>query len=363
MTVGKATRKYEAWLGKHARLIVADLVHKHEAMAENAFSFFRATFYRWAQHWPVVCPRLAAGPRVLAVGDLHVENFGTWRDAEGRLAWGINDFDEAFPAACTIDLVRLASSALLAIHEGHLALAPETASEAILEGYRESLAERGRPFVIDETHRWFAPLIEQQARDRAHFWQKLRDLPPLESEPPRSALKALRTMLPDGLPMQLAHRIAGLGSLGKPRYVALAEWHGGPIAREAKSLTPSAFAWADGERKPQNYYPKILDNAMRCPDPMFGVRGRWVVRRLSPECQRVELITLPKPHDDARLLHAMGWETANVHNPDGGRRKTVAAEMKRRGAWLHKNASAMLEVTLKDWRQWKEEFKGGSAPL
>jgi len=32
---------------------------------------------------------------VLAVGDLHVENFGTWRDAEGRLIWGVNDFDES----------------------------------------------------------------------------------------------------------------------------------------------------------------------------------------------------------------------------------------------------------------------------
>src|SRR5260370_32652719 len=47
---------------------------------------------------------------VLAVGDLHVENFGTWRDAEGRLTWGVNDFDEAYPLPYTIDLARLATS-------------------------------------------------------------------------------------------------------------------------------------------------------------------------------------------------------------------------------------------------------------
>ena len=52
---------------------------------------------------------------MLGVGDLHVENFGTWRDAEGRLIWGINDFDEACPMPYTIDLVRLAASADLAI--------------------------------------------------------------------------------------------------------------------------------------------------------------------------------------------------------------------------------------------------------
>ncbi len=34
--------------------------------------------------------------QVLAVGDLHVNSFGTWRDAEGRLCWGLDDFDEAY---------------------------------------------------------------------------------------------------------------------------------------------------------------------------------------------------------------------------------------------------------------------------
>ena len=48
---------------------------------------------------------------VLAIGDLHLENFGTWRDAEGRLVWGINDFDEAWALPYTNDLIRLATSA------------------------------------------------------------------------------------------------------------------------------------------------------------------------------------------------------------------------------------------------------------
>ena len=51
---------------------------------------------------------------MLAVGDLHVENFGTWRNVEGRPVWGINDFDEACEQAWISDLVRLATSAMLA---------------------------------------------------------------------------------------------------------------------------------------------------------------------------------------------------------------------------------------------------------
>ena len=96
-------------------IVPADLALKHTRMAEDLFQFLRATFYRWMQVWPQVCPDLARAPRVLAVGDLHVENFGTWRDKEGRLIWGVNDFDEAYPMPYTNDLVRLAVSAHLAI--------------------------------------------------------------------------------------------------------------------------------------------------------------------------------------------------------------------------------------------------------
>ena len=63
----------------------------------------------------------AFAPQVLAVGDLHTENFGTWRDGEGRLVWGINDFDEVAVMPYTLDLVRLAASARMAIeYEGCL---------------------------------------------------------------------------------------------------------------------------------------------------------------------------------------------------------------------------------------------------
>src|SRR5271170_8107816 len=117
MNIHQVTRQYEEWLARHIHVVKCDLEAKHELMAQDAFSFLRATFYRWMQLFPVLCPPLAKAPRLLAVGDLHVENFGTWRDAEGRLVWGINDFDEACPLPYTIDLVRLATSALLAQRE------------------------------------------------------------------------------------------------------------------------------------------------------------------------------------------------------------------------------------------------------
>jgi uncharacterized protein (DUF2252 family) len=97
MNIVKATNQFESWLGQRTELIKKDIRLKHSNMFAAAFPFLRATYYRWAQIWPLVCPELAKGPQILAVGDLHVENFGTWRDSEGRLIWGVNDFDEAYP--------------------------------------------------------------------------------------------------------------------------------------------------------------------------------------------------------------------------------------------------------------------------
>src|ERR1700676_4685660 len=129
MNVVKATRQFEAWLGKRTPLVKKDLRTKHEAIKSSAFRFLRATYYRWAQIWPKVCPDLAKSPQVLAVGDLHVENFGTWRDIEGRLIWGVNDFDEAYPLPYANDLVRLATSTSLAIEASHLRIGlPEACS-------------------------------------------------------------------------------------------------------------------------------------------------------------------------------------------------------------------------------------------
>src|SRR2546428_13510012 len=154
MDILEATADFERWLGQQLEVVRPDLALKHENMAKAPFPFFRATFYRWVQRWPEVCSDLAKAPKVLAVGDLHIENFGTWRDAEGRLIWGVNDFDEAAELPYTNDLLRLATSAILAADEGHLALKPKDACEAILDGYGKSLDETGGAFVLGEQIKW-----------------------------------------------------------------------------------------------------------------------------------------------------------------------------------------------------------------
>ena len=358
MNVVKATRRFEKWLSRHTDVLKQDLGLKHTSMEGGIFPFLRATYYRWAQIWPKMSPDLAKAPHVLAVGDLHVENFGTWRDCEGRLIWGVNDFDEAAPLAYTNDLVRLAVSAHLAAQIGHLALKEQDICDAILEGYTNSLREHGRPFVLSEHHTWLRQIAESELRDPVRFWQKMEALPTFRGEVPVSAIDAIEHVMPvRNLRYRIARRVSGLGSLGHARFVAIAEWCGGKLAREAKALVPSACYWAqDIDRPSEILYQTIISRAVRCPDPFVQLRGRWIIRRLSPYCSRIELVTLSAAGSELRLLRAMGWETANIHLGTRMAGQAILRHLKKqRAKWLHAATDEMLEAVRSDWQTWKKD--------
>lgn len=358
MKIDTATQEYERWLAKQVPLISSGLRLKHSQMKQDIFSFLRSTFYRWMQVWPEVCPELSKAPPVLAVGDLHVENYGTWRDSEGRLIWGLNDFDEACELPYTSDLVRLAVSAVLACEADHLDVRLKEACDAILTGYMDALRLGGEPFVLSERHPWLREIATNSLRDPVRFWRKMKkDLPLVKGPIPQGAQRAIQLVMPDPqLSYHIRQRVAGLGSLGRPRYVAIAEWQGGAIAREVKALAPSAATWARHERGvTTTRYQELLDQAVRCRDPFVQVHEMWLVRRLSPYCSRIELNLLPQRLDVVRLLRAMGWEMANVHLGSRKAQQIIGRDLaKRKAKWLRAATKAMIHTTKTDWKEWRK---------
>lgn len=351
-----ATRSFERWLAARAKVRRDDLDYKHEQMAADTFSFLRASFYRWAQLWPEELPELAEAPRVMSVGDLHVENYGTWRDAEGRLVWGVNDFDEAANMPYTLDLVRLATSAGLAAAEGHLNLDLKEACAAVLAGYTSSLRTGGRPMVLAENDRWLRKLATGRLRDPIAFWERMRALTTARGAIPPSVNGLLLQRLPDGVSrVRLARRRAGLGSLGLERLVAIGEWQGSLLAHEAKALAPSAWEWAHPAHSAGRiHYLDAVAGAVRCPDPLVEVREGWLIHRVGPDCSRIELGQLPKRRDEARLLKAMGWETANIHLGTRGAAKAILVDLARRKqGWLRDGATRMARLVRADWKDWR----------
>jgi hypothetical protein len=269
----------------------------------------------------------------------------------------VNDFDEAFPLPWTNDLVRLATSAHLAVRSAHLSIGRREACDSILAGYKEALAAGGKPFVLAGQHSWLRNVLQNKLRDPVRFWKKLDSLITWKRSIPRDARAGLQHLLPEpSLKGRIVHRIAGLGSLGHQRFVALSNWRGGLIAREAKALAPSACCLALAQpQKTKIYYRDIIENAVRVPDPFVGVHGKWIVRRLAPDCTRVELADLPEGHDESALLHAMGYETANIHLGTKGAQRAIACDLKKRPKdWLHSAVKRMARSVMTDWSDWRD---------
>ena len=356
--VAAATRDYERWLGKHVDVVEADLELKHKLMRESVFVFLRGTFYRWAALWPEAVPELGKAPRLLAVGDLHVENFGTWRDGEGRLIWGVNDFDEVARMSYAVDLVRLVTSAIFAKRDNDLAIADGDAADAVLQGYSAMLESGGRPFVLEESHGELREMATGAERNPVKFWGKIVNLP--SGLPPKRIQKLLDAWLPDGAAESLYYsRIAGVGSLGRPRYVALAECNGGLTAREAKAWLPSAWGWANGRPKNHALAVRLLKRAVRQRDPYYAISNGWVVRRLGPHCGRIELAQFPRHRDEKAILKAMGAETANLHLATAGVRGDILRDLgQRKAGWLRDATQAMAAATEQDWKEFRSAGEG-----
>ncbi len=390
MSIKAMTAEYEDWLRSVTKVDEAELNTKHNKMACSEFMFLRATFYRWAHSFSKHCPELCTALKVLGVGDLHVENFGTWRDAEGRLSWGVNDFDEACYLPYTNDLVRLATSAFFALEDASnpLRLNFKDACEAIQAGYVEGLV-KPKPFILAEDHGWLRNIVisklvndDSLDKDGKHkddvfkkFHKKYRALD--EVQAPSDARAALDACFPKPIPdYQIGHREAGLGSLGRQRFTAVADdWQGGIIVREAKALAPSAWLWANQALDESYtsalstrsiYYPTILDNAVRSADPWLKTVDTWAVRRLGPDAFKVEVKDLKMEASKEeeltkKLLQSMGKEIANVHSHSCDQSNDVLTQVKERSSnptssgWLFDGAKTMVERTKEDFLDWKKE--------
>lgn len=355
MNIQEATRSYEGWMRRCTTVVESDLRSKHEQMREDAFLFLRGTFYRWAQYWPEFCADLTQAPKVLACGDLHLGSFGTWRDSEGRLCWGVDDFDEAYPLPYTNDLVRLATSVKIVSDSKQLTISLKAGCDAILEGYQQTLKQGGCPIVLAEREQNLERLGIEAINPAPDFWQKLNELPVVRGDLPKDVKLTLEKTLPDSkMDYKVVRRAAGLGSRGQQRFVAIAHWNGGYISREAKAMLPSSCVWLGGHvGRNQSYYGEAIKAAVRSRDPFQKIQGTWLIRRLSPDSNPIEIEDLPKKRDEEALLHAMGTEAANLHL--GSRRvvNRILQDLRRRKAgWLRSAAKEMSKVTERDWKKY-----------
>ncbi len=340
---------YEAWLATQCDIVKKDIEYKHHQMKKSAFIFLRATYFRWARTIPMRCPDLMDAPQVLGVGDLHLENFGTWRDADGRLVWGVNDFDEAAIMPYPLDLVRLAVSIRLA---PKLGVSNSAAAEALLKGYRAGL-DLPQPALLYEGETWLRPYAERPDDRPEKFWKEVADYP--KAKPPSKVASRLLASLPKDVDsVRFGSRVAGSGSLGRPRYVAVAFWRGGHVLREAKALVPSAWSWAHGGKSRASHFLEIANGRYRAPDPFLDVHNKFIFRRLAADSRKIELGADAGAKLKTELLRAMGFDLASIHAAGSAGTGAVLADLKKRPrGWLSAAAKTTVAAVKRDYEEWR----------
>ena len=140
--------------------------------------------------------------------------------------------------------------------------------------------------------------------------------------------------------------------------MAVGEWQGGLVAREAKAALPSAVHVGSTRiADPTGPYRRIVDLSCRAPDPGLYLEESWVVRRLSPEARKVEIDEIEHAPDQKHLLHAMGRELANVHIGSAGGARSIRTYLERLpDDWLRQASSLAVERVREDY----DAFRLGS---
>jgi hypothetical protein len=198
-------------------------------------------------------------------------------------------------------------------------------------------------------------LVVCSDKDRVRFWKEVEEYPPAPHPLPDEVERGLQGDLPQGASIfRFATRRKGGGSLGRPRYVAVAQWRGGRIVREAKALVPSAWDWAHGAADSPSRFGELATGAYRSPDPFLSAQDGFILRRIAADSRKVELGPEPGSELSRNLLTAMGFDIGAIHAADP-RAAAVRADLERRpDGWLHraaKTAAAWVEGDFQEWER------------
>lgn len=296
---------------------------KYQRMRSDPFVFLRGTCHLFYQHLPSV-GIFKSAPPVWSCGDLHLENFGSYK-GDNRLAYfDMNDFDEGMLAPATWDLVRMLTS--MRVGAKSLGLKPSDAMvlcSAFLESYGVALMTGKAYWVEPQTANGLVSALLDGLRDRrrADFLNartqlkgKKRTFKPDMSKvlPVDASQREMVMAFMDGFSrskanpeffkvLDVARRIAGTGSLGVDRYAILVQGKGssdGNYLLDIKEAQPSSLApylkvkqprWISQAHRVVEVQHRMQAVSMAFLQPVSMNGKSYVLRALQPTEDRVSI--------------------------------------------------------------------------
>ncbi|SFE19030.1 DUF2252 domain-containing protein [Blastococcus tunisiensis] len=337
---------------------------KFRKMAADPFAFYRGSaclFYadmataedRW-------CDERTS--RVWIHGDLHAENFGTYMDADGRIVFDVNDFDEAYLGHVSWDLRRFAAS--FALMSWGKAFSDEVISDLLtgylnawldqVEAFGRSDADRDFALTVHNTRGAVQELIRRTAtRTRLGLLDRMtvverherrfadsprnRRLEDAERDEVLAALARYEATLP---PRPWRREVAydvkdlvgtggfGIGSAGLPAYNVLLEGYDEALENDVvlslkQGNVPAPSRIVDDSQirqyfEHEGHRTAVSRRALQSHASQFlgytDVRGTgFVVAELSPYELDLDWEDLTEPADIRPVLEQLGQATAKLH--------------------------------------------------
>jgi uncharacterized protein (DUF2252 family) len=341
---------------------------KYEKMRVDSFAFFRGTCHLFYEDWADASAhsarldRLNAAPPVWICGDLHLENFGSYKGDDRQVYFDINDFDEAALAPCTWELARFLSSVFVAAYTLGLSLAEaKDLCEAYLQAYTRALANgKARSVETDTADGMIEELLEGlKQRDRSEFLNRRtavkkdgrqievdgeRTVPITEEE--RSQIEHFLSSWAAGQRnpeffelLDASGRLAGTGSLGVKRYLLLVRGKGSPNRNYLLDLKQSQVSslqpylsiaqphWADEASRIVEIQTRVQATAPALLHAVTFENQSFVLKELQPTQDKLSLHQWNgKISRLEKVMQTMGRITAWGQLRSGGRDESAIAD-------------------------------------
>lgn len=332
---------------------------KYKAMAEDAFRFFRGTCHLFYEDLLKNYP-LPVSPHSWLCGDLHIENFGSYRGGNRLVYFDLNDFDEAIQAPVLYEVARLMVSVEIAA-----CLAGRSKEERhhlvwhLLDHYRFTLI-KNKPRSIEKeaatglirknikqvSDRSESDLIAQRTNSKEQNAKLLITprLLPLPKPERHQLMETVSQWVQNGFHKEytvtdVGFRIAGTGSIGVKRYACLLEHEyktKRKILLDFKQAMPSCLSPFTATPQPvwQNEAIRVtsIQEIMQDVPPAFLseflYQDEWyVVKELQPTADKINLDrTVKQSTHIEQYLADLGMLTASAQLRGTGRMKAATAD-------------------------------------
>jgi uncharacterized protein (DUF2252 family) len=334
---------------------------KYRAMRASTFAFLRGSCHIFYGHlpWQGV---FKSAPLVWVCGDLHLENFGSYKGDNRLVYFDINDFDEAALAPASWDLVRMLTSLRVAADGVSIKTSDaEHLCACFLDAYAMSLTAGKSYWIERDTSEGLVKTLlgRLTGRNRCSFLdartevregnRKLR----VDGRKALGVTKAQRALVasfmrefaqaqtnpPFYRVIDVARRIAGTGSLGVDRYSILVQGKGSPDQNyllDLKEALPSALAarvnvkqprWQSEASRVVTIQRRMQAVSMAFLQPVLLAERPFVLRALQPSEDRVTLRAARQGTAEMRrLVQSMGRLLAWGQLRSSGRQGSVTAD-------------------------------------